>query len=123
MWALVSDPERRAEWGVDCSAAHVRGDGSVELTRKNGTTVNQVVTHNVPGHEIAWQQTTGDGQGQAVRSLHLTVESRGDHSRLHLQLGWPHNTRGRLLAGRVATWAASGQLRAQAQSIAQTSSA
>ena len=120
VWALISDPERRAEWGVDCSAARVLADGSVELTRNNGTTVNQIVSRNNPGHDIAWQQLADNGQ--PVRSLHLTVEPSGNHSRLHLRLGWPHNTRGPL-ARRVTTWVASGQLRVQAQSIAQTSSA
>lgn len=52
VWALISDPERRAEWGVDCSAARVRGDGTVELTRENGTTVTQVVPlRRTPCHD------------------------------------------------------------------------
>lgn len=117
VWALLCDPDRRADWGVDCTAADRRSDDTVELTRRNGSRVLQVLTHRVPGRMLTWRQDDLTS-GRPVRSLRITLEPHDNLTTAHLELGWPQPS-GNRLGRRVTGWIAAQQLRVQAQSIAQ----
>ncbi|PSK81386.1 ClpA/ClpB-like protein [Murinocardiopsis flavida] len=118
LWDLVGDPERRAEWDRMAVSSRLLDGGVVELTRKEGETAREWITHSVPGREVTWEQ-------EAARSdippnvFRIAIEPIGDHARLHLRRGARSALRGRI-ANRVVRWFLRNDLRAQAQIIAQS---
>ncbi|WP_245930296.1 Clp protease N-terminal domain-containing protein [Allonocardiopsis opalescens] len=115
VWAVVGDPDRRAEWEANSTGSRRLGDGSVELLREGEPTYSESITHSVPGRTVTW--TRADRSG-APRTLRIDIEPVGEHARLHLRMGWPNALRGRI-ANRVVRWIARQQLRFHAQGITQ----
>ncbi|WP_432511549.1 SRPBCC family protein [Kineococcus sp. SYSU DK001] len=120
VWDLVSDVRRRSEWDDACVEAGTGPDGVERLTyrgRRREVVVERVVTHLVPGREIAWRSFRVGGRESGSTSR-VRVEPVGVGCRLHLEVspGRPTLLR-RVLRPLIARLAAS-QLRWHAQAIA-----
>lgn len=105
VWALVADPDRRAEW---------------DATRPAGA-AREVVTHLAEGEEIAWARAEGTGDG-VTRTVQLRLEPRNGATLLHLRSavlvrGWSWHLLRPVLERLVR-----GQLRTQAHLVAQAAS-
>ncbi|WP_017545072.1 SRPBCC family protein [Nocardiopsis prasina] len=115
LWALVSDPERRAEWEPGPTEARVVGDGAVDLVSPDQPVRREAVTHRVEGREIVW--TRGD-EG-ASQALLIVVEPLGERARLRVRRSWPSALRHRRIANRLLHWIVRKQLRIHVQTITQ----
>ncbi len=115
LWALVSDPRRRAEWEPGEAEARVVGDGVVELVPANGPVRRETVAHRVEGREITWARV----DEEAGQTLRIAVEPVGERARLRVRRSWPSALRHRRIANRLLHWIIRGQVRMRVQAIAQ----
>ncbi|WP_432544695.1 Clp protease N-terminal domain-containing protein [Kineococcus sp. SYSU DK002] len=120
VWDLVSDVRRRPEWDAACVGVATSPDGVERLTyrgRRREVVAEQVVSHLVPGEEIAWRRYRVGNRETAVTSR-VRVEPVGATCRVHLETGSDRRTLlGRVLRPLVVRLAGS-QLRWHAQAIA-----
>jgi hypothetical protein len=120
VWDVVSNVARRPEWDGACVAAETGPDGVQRLTyrgRGRKVVAEQVVSHLVPGQEIAWRRfRVGDREVGAT--FRVRVEPVGVTCRVHLQMGIERRTLLRRMLRPLIALLAGSQLRWQAQSIA-----
>ena len=117
VWALVSDPSRRPEWDLTCSATSITSDGHELLVRPSGHPDDQSVVQLVPGRAIAWRRPArADAETHQVIQITLAPGTTG--TIVSLRRSWPASGSWRLLRPFLIRMVRT-QLRAQAQGITQ----